>query len=279
MNKKYIYKITNLLNQKVYIGQAKNYKERFQTHKSQSQWQREPNKSLYRAFVKYGLENFSFEIIEHTNNYNEREKYWIQFYNSYLNGYNDTPGGEEPPVKYGENHHYAQHSQRDVDEIIKLLQNSKMTTLEIAQKYGYKDDSAIQRINLGKMWKNESLKYPLRPLSSQSGLNERADLIINDLLYSNLSQKEIAAKFNVSRTTITAINNGQNHKRDNLSYPLRVGRSTNKTIYMIDDDGNIVATFKDSIEAAIYVGDKSKANGIRSVIDQNKKLYGYYWKH
>ena len=46
-------------------------------------------------------------------------------------------------------------------------------------------------------------------------------MIIDDLLNTNLTQKEIALKYNVGRTTITAINNGQNFKDNNLNYPLR----------------------------------------------------------
>ena len=41
---------------------------------------------------KYGVENFSFEIIEETEDILTREKYWINFYNSYSNGYNATLG-------------------------------------------------------------------------------------------------------------------------------------------------------------------------------------------
>lgn len=53
---------------------------------------------LYRAFKKYNLENFTFEILEEcsTNELNDREKYWIQFYDTYRNGYNQTIGGNSP---------------------------------------------------------------------------------------------------------------------------------------------------------------------------------------
>lgn len=41
------------------------------------------------AIKKYGKENFSFEILEYAENYNEREKFWIKYYNSKVpNGYN-----------------------------------------------------------------------------------------------------------------------------------------------------------------------------------------------
>lgn len=94
-----IYKITNKVNGKSYIGKAVNIKERWLTHRSLD-YGRTPNKTLYKAFVKYGLDNFSFEIIEEMSSEiyfkesGKREKYWIKYYDSYQNGYNETPGGE-----------------------------------------------------------------------------------------------------------------------------------------------------------------------------------------
>ena len=58
---------------------------------------KESNKALYCAMRKYGLENFTFELIEEINDYSisgEREKFFIQLYNSYHNGYNETLGGD-----------------------------------------------------------------------------------------------------------------------------------------------------------------------------------------
>lgn len=95
----YIYKITNKINGKVYIGQTrKSIKQRWNEHKSTS---KSPNKQgynypLYRAFRKYGIENFEIEEIEKCffEKLNEREIYWINYYNSYKKGYNQTLGGD-----------------------------------------------------------------------------------------------------------------------------------------------------------------------------------------
>lgn len=106
-----IYKITNLINQKSYIGKSKNIEERWQSHLRPSSWKAQPNKPLYRAFKKYGIQNFSFIILEELSEYeknsNEREKYWIQYFNTYENGYNATLGGDggvtvvNPREKFG----------------------------------------------------------------------------------------------------------------------------------------------------------------------------------
>lgn len=92
----YIYKITNQLNNKVYIGQTiKTTQKRFSQHKNNYDKPYFSQLLLYKAFKKYGIENFSFEEIEQVPNENldEREKYWIQYYNSYFDGYNATLGG------------------------------------------------------------------------------------------------------------------------------------------------------------------------------------------
>ena len=89
----YIYKIVNDINDKVYIGQTKNaLNKRWSTHKQMSKTH--PN-VIYKAMRKYGLEHFSIVELEECddNLLNEREIYWIAYYDSYNNGYNMNPGG------------------------------------------------------------------------------------------------------------------------------------------------------------------------------------------
>lgn len=92
----YIYKIENNINHKIYIGQTvKFYEERFKQHKVNYTKEYFSQIVLYKAFNKYGIENFTFSVIEEVDNklLDEREKYWISYYNSYYNGYNSTLGG------------------------------------------------------------------------------------------------------------------------------------------------------------------------------------------
>ena len=85
-----IYKITNLKNNLVYIGQTVNFGIRRRDH-----WSDKTNDDLHNDIQKLGREYFKFEIIEKcdVDQLDEREKYWIEYYDSYNMGYNNTEGG------------------------------------------------------------------------------------------------------------------------------------------------------------------------------------------
>lgn len=89
----YIYIIKNHQSPKVYIGQTtRDIEVRFKEHLT-----KDKNIKLSDAFDKYGRQNFwveQLEFLEDNNKLSEREIFWIQYYNSYTNGYNMTPGGE-----------------------------------------------------------------------------------------------------------------------------------------------------------------------------------------
>lgn len=93
-----IYKVENLINHKIYIGQTiKTAQERWNHHLCEASLGSELY--FHRALRKYGKDNFNWSIIEEIDNnkLNEKEIYWISYYNSYKNGYNLTPGGDNPP--------------------------------------------------------------------------------------------------------------------------------------------------------------------------------------
>lgn len=92
----YIYKITNIVNNKLYIGQTrKTIEERFQAHINKAK--QHTNRYLYDAMNKYGYDNFIPSEIEECDDslLDEREMYWIAYYNTTNKqcGYNMTTGG------------------------------------------------------------------------------------------------------------------------------------------------------------------------------------------
>lgn len=95
-----IYKATNILNGKIYIGQTRReFRLRLNEYKSNSFNPNNKSYNLYicRAIRKYDWNNFKWEIIDTAttdNELNNKEIYWIKFYNSFGDGYNMTEGGE-----------------------------------------------------------------------------------------------------------------------------------------------------------------------------------------
>lgn len=93
-----IYKITNKINNNAYIGQSIDIEKRWKTHKQRAfcSTGKEYEKALYRAIRKYGLANFKFEVLEECSrdSLNHLEEYYIQKYDTYKHGYNETPGGD-----------------------------------------------------------------------------------------------------------------------------------------------------------------------------------------
>ena len=81
-----IYKITNKINNKIYIGQSTNIQQRWKAHKTRpfNEKSNQYDMSFYRAIRKYGLENFSFQVIEQCSKeqLDEKEKFYIHYYNS-----------------------------------------------------------------------------------------------------------------------------------------------------------------------------------------------------
>ena len=95
----YIYKITNLINNKVYIGKTeRTVNKRWKEHVKNAKTDKYQNIILYRAMRKYGIDNFKVEAIDEVSNFedlDEREIYWINYYQSCgEKGYNTTGGGE-----------------------------------------------------------------------------------------------------------------------------------------------------------------------------------------
>ena len=90
-----VYKLTNLKNQKVYVGQAVDISERFKQHTKCGLGIDTPSNMLYAAMLKDGVENFTFEILEECerSQLNDREKYYIEFYRAQEHGYNMSRGG------------------------------------------------------------------------------------------------------------------------------------------------------------------------------------------
>lgn len=156
-----IYCITNNINNKKYVGLSKNCYKRWWDHREAAKRPRKEYQKrvpLYNAMRKYGLDNFSFEILEecHQDLLKKREIYWIDKLNTYHNGYNATLGGDLPEghILRGEEHGMSKMTLEEVKRC-RLLYSQGAISRKIWEK-DFKDRmsySGFQRMWHGKSWK------------------------------------------------------------------------------------------------------------------------------
>ena len=155
-----IYRIKNLINNKIYIGESIDLDSRLSNHKSALKTGHHINKHLQSAYNKYGEDNFEFKIIElcDTSVRFEKEIYWIAFYDSFYNGYNMTIGGLDPRFvkdfngKITRTHWHTNLSEDDVMNIIDKLLEGK-SNIEIANELGI-SQAIVTNIRCHKSWKH-----------------------------------------------------------------------------------------------------------------------------
>lgn len=216
---KSIYKITNLINGKVYIGQSVDPKRRFQEHKSGY-----GNIPLYNSIKKYGVENFSFEVIEKDiENYDEREIFWIDFYQSTDRdfGYNISKGGNSPPIRFGEDSSLCQYSDQIIEKMCLEIKNTNKTLKEIAKDFGV-TEAYVGMINSGYR-PNANFDYPIREKINEKLSSEQVYKIVRELVYTTKSQLQITRDNNIGVSAVWEINEGIFHDcPKNFEYPLRI---------------------------------------------------------
>lgn len=227
----YIYKFTNKLNGKTYIGQTNNIQKRKNSHKSESFNPRANGYNLpfHAAIRKYGWDSFDFKILEEIDDtfgreyLNERERFFIKYYRSLKdeNGYNVTEGGDgcdKPPLTFEEQVGLSKlFSLEDVKTIQQMLLDG-YEYFEIKSKFPALSDSFLSNINIGLNFVRRDLKYPLAKVHTKFS-KETREAIIKDIL-SNISYQEISKKYGISKGYISMINNGTKWKNDKYRYPL-----------------------------------------------------------
>lgn len=269
----YIYKISNTVNNRVYIGQTVfSIEERWKQHISASfDTGFRGDNLLYRAMRKHGRDKFHIETIEKVedNKLSERETYWIKYYDSYNNGYNMTLGGEGV-ILY------------DIDTFLELW-NKGYSTSEIADMVGCCQATVSRRLQV--------IIPNFIELSHQRG-HERPredyknrDEIIKKMWEEGKSGTEIKEFLGVDISTITRhLKRFENFSEEELKK--RNGRvwgqrqKTQIPIKQLSLEGKEIATFPSMSEAARSIGDASMVSNIRKcLIGKIKTAYGYKWQY
>jgi len=166
MNIYSVYKATNKINNKVYIGIDKNWPTRRYAHKSKSKLN--DGFLLHKAIRKYGWDNFDWQVIYQTLDYNhlkEVESVLIQEYNSFKNGYNQTIGGEGSPGKLQSEKNKKEQSIRraKANKKSRWYNNGKENTLSIENPgIGWNLGRLHQKATTkGNKWYNNGIKQIL----------------------------------------------------------------------------------------------------------------------
>lgn len=230
---KYVYKIENKINKKIYVGQTNNLDRRMQEHKHDER----NNHPIHNAIKKYGWENFEVSVLYYGVNYNEKEKEYIKLYKSNRKeyGYNITAGGQDSS---GENNPQSKLSQSDVYQIISDLKGNNSIEC-IAKKYRT-TVKTIRNINAGISWRIGSLQYPIRKRKLKILNNEEVKEIISLLKDANNSIEGIADMFNIKPYIVLNINKGNTYRLDSEIYPIREigipGRDIERIVKMLEQE-------------------------------------------
>ena len=177
----YIYQITNDINNKIYIGKTEfSIEKRWKEHQQDCQ-KEYLNRPLYAAMRKYGIEHFHIELLEETDNPEEREIFWIEQKQSFKYGYNATKGGDGK--KY-----------IDYDVVVatyEVLQNVQETANKLNSKGGViKSSTEINREKNSKAIKMFTTNNEF--IQAFSSLTEAAKFLINNHYATSIEVRGVA---------------------------------------------------------------------------------------
>lgn len=205
-----IYKVSNSINQKLYIGLSKNFEYRKRAHYNAIRTGKNQY-VIHRAMIKYGVENFKFDIVEQWivdepnltkeeikaeyKKLKEREKFYIAEWNTLApNGYNITKGGDGT-VGY----------KRPAESCARISEKRK-------GKFGGDKNSfygkahtieAKQQMSDSKKLSWENGAYKESSLLHRLFTSEEEKVIVNDCINNpTMTSKAVANKYNCSITTI-----------------------------------------------------------------------------
>lgn len=212
-----IYCIFNIVNNKVYIGSSSNLYRRCKQHLSELKNNKHPNKHLQRAFLKYGKENFSFNVIEYVDLdfLIISEQFWIDEFTAYDSkyGYNNRRKAES---------NLGFHHSEKTKQLISLhggksqlgKHRSEETKRKLSLANKGKKLSKETKIKIGEASKNRVFteETTLKKRGENSPLAKLTEDIILKIKSRMLEEKnlsKIAKEFNISRTQIGRIKTGE----------------------------------------------------------------------
>lgn len=281
-----IYKITNTINGKTYIGQSSNIEERWKKHKYAND-----DFAIHKAMRKYGIENFTFSIVEEcaTEELNNREIYWINYYNSLEDGYNMIPGGSNG-AGYAKGIPVEQYS----------LGGKYIATYDSAKQAS--EQTGIQHTDICKccreqatraglyQWRYENSKKLITPIDIQV-INIQRKVNQYTLNGQFVAQYETLAKASemtgISKSIICNVckkkknchtAGGFRWAYEGENVDLTISSTVSKKIYQYDKAYNLIAEYSSLTEASEKTG--INRGNIGQVCNGKRKTAGnYIWKY
>lgn len=217
-----IYKVTNKINGKIYVGKSIDIKNRWSRHISESLVSEKLWKENYRhirtpfhsAIRKYGEENFNWEVIEECprDQLNDREKYWIKelFSNDRNVGYNVTMGGDGYSCGGGENAPGCKISLEE-SQLIKQKLKERWTYKQIQELVPQISISAMCSINYGETWFDEKESYPISINNGHRIWSDKEAMAIKNRYSQGDTINDLAIEFGVSQETISNLVRGKSY--------------------------------------------------------------------
>lgn len=248
-----IYKIINLKNNKVYIGQSINIKKRWNSYKNRPFFKYDSgyNTAIYAAIRKYGLEYFQFEVIEVCleEELDKKEQYWIEKTNSLIpNGYNILRGGklyERTPnkcIECGEPVHKK-------NNLCRICSRRRTRVVEWPEP-----------LIIGQLVKEKGFVQT----GKQFGVTDNAVKKWCKSYGIPYLKQELIKWYNDQIGVETKIKQKQPYKRP---------------VQQLDLKNNIVNVFDSASSAARFFGRKEGSNIIRVCRGQRETAYGYKWQY
>lgn len=280
-----IYKITNLINGKIYIGKSIDIQRRFRSHINESLDENKPSyhHTIHRAMRKYGSDNFSFDILEECaeDKLNEREMYWISFFDCCVldgsdKGYNMTRGGDGS-------------SSLDVNKIRELWDN-ELSINEIAERLHCDRHAVSRHIKCYENFneeENKRRKYSL--ISKHRGESINQYDLDGNFICQYESILDASEKTGVGYRTICSNIQGQSNSAGGFQWTYQdnappgkhnvKGNGYKVPVVQLDSEYNFIKEFQSMKDAAQEVGLLCSNSLYYALKNKEKMIKGFHWMY
>ena len=280
-------------NNEVYIGQT--------SQKAESRWDDgfgylNSKTKFAKAIIKYGWENFTHEIIETDiptlEEANEKEIYWIAYYDSYYNGLNSTLGGSG----FSEGEHIYKIDTQTLEIICEYP-----SLRSAAREFGLSSKNSIRKCCERELLSSQGFYWcyvkdytqDWKPISKKlcSSGNERkvAQINCNTLEVVHIYNSVVEAQDAMGVSTISAcVRGGQQtaahfywcYEEDlpNWKPPALREKKNTKQIYQYSLDGELIETYE-SVASAAKINGYDASYLAKAARDRKKTAYGYLWSY